>query len=84
MENNKKVDCNSYHIEYAIVCKKDSCKQVYLGETKLLLNFCLAEHQGNVGNNNPTATGQHFNSPGHTIADLCITVMDQVTKNNIL
>ena len=81
---NKKVDCNTYNIVYAIVCKKDTCKQVYLGETKRLLKFCLAEHRGDVGNNNPTATGQHFNSPGHTIADLCITVIEQVKKNNIL
>jgi hypothetical protein len=81
---NKKVDCNTYNIVYAIICKKDTCKQVYLGETKRLLKFCLAEHRRDVGNNNPTATGQHFNSPGHSIADLCITVIEQVKKNNTL
>ena len=80
---NNKVDCNTYNIVYAIICKKDTCKQVYLGETKRLLKFRPAEHWGDVGNNNPTATGQHFNSPGTTIADLCITVIEQVTKNNI-
>ena len=25
----KKLDCNSYNIVYAIVCKKDTCKQIY-------------------------------------------------------
>ena len=28
---NRKLDCNSYNIVYAIICKKDSCRQVYIG-----------------------------------------------------
>ena len=79
----KQLDCNSYNIVYAIICKKENCKQVYLGETKRQLKFRLADHRGYVGNNDTTATGQHFNSPGHTIADLSITVIEQVRKNNI-
>ena len=79
----KKLDCNSYNIVYAIVCKKDTCKQVYLGETKRQLKSRLADHRGYVGNKDTTATGQHFNSPGHSIADLSITAIEQVKKNNI-
>ena len=31
-----------------------------------------------------TATGRHYNSPGHTLADLSITVLEQVRKNDTL
>ena len=78
------LNCNSYNIVYAIVCKKETCKQIYLGETKRTLKSRLAEHRGYVANNDTTATGQHFNSPGHSIADLSITVIEQVKKNNLL
>jgi hypothetical protein len=76
----KKLDCNTHNIVYAIVCKKDTCKQVYLGETKRTLKSRLAEHCGYVENKDSTATGQHFNSPGHSLADLSITVIEQVKK----
>ena len=80
----RKLDCNSYNVVYAIICKKETCTKVYLGETKRQLKFCLADHRGYVGNNDTTATGQHYNSPGHSISDLSITVIEQVKKNNIL
>ena len=80
MDFNKK----KYNIVYAIVCKKETCKQIYLGETKRTLKSRLAEHCTYVGNNDTTSTGQHFNSPGHSIADLSITVIEQVKKNNML
>ena len=54
----KKRDCNSYNVVYAIVCKKYNCKNIYLGETKRLLKFCLADHRGYVVNKDTTtATG---------------------------
>ena len=31
---NKQLDCNSYNLVYAITCNKDTCKMVYIGETK--------------------------------------------------
>ena len=40
----KNFNCNSYNIVYAIVCKKETCKQIYLGETKHTLKSRLAEH----------------------------------------
>ena len=67
-----------------MVCKKN-CKQVYIGETKRILKFCLADHRGYVLNNNKaTATGLHFNLPGHSLEDLSITVIEQVkTEHHI-
>ena len=42
-------------------CKKVNYKQVYIGETKCMLKFRLADHRGYVVNKDTTtATGQHF------------------------
>ena len=30
------------------------------------------------------ATGQHFDSPGHSLSDLCITVLERVRSNDYL
>ena len=79
----KKMDCNSYNVVYAILCKKDNCKQIYLGETKRMLKFRLADHRGYVVNQDTTtATGLHFNLPGHSLADLSVTPIEQVRKND--
>ena len=43
---NKPYDCNSYNVVYAVICKKEKCKKAYLGETKRMLKFCLADHCG--------------------------------------
>ena len=60
-------------------------KNVYIGKTRRLLKFRLADHRGYVINNDTsTATGRHYNSPGHPLADLSITVLEQVRKNDTL
>ena len=82
---NKNLNCNSYNIVYAIICKKEGCKEAYLGETKRLLKFRLADHRGYIVNGDTsTATGQHFTSRGHSLADLSIAAIEQAKKNNIL
>jgi hypothetical protein len=82
---NRKLDCNSYNIVYAIICKKDACRQVYIGETKRMLKFRLAEHRGYVLNQHTNqATGHHFNLPGHSLSDLEITAIEQVRKNDLI
>ena len=82
---NKKFNCHTYNLVYAIVCRKAECKEVYIGETKRLLKSRLSEHKGYVTNHDTsTATGRHFNSSGHTLADLSITVIEQVRKNDTL
>ena len=70
---------------YDIVCRKEEYKEVYLGKTKMLLKFCLADNRGYVTNNDTsTATGQHYSAPDHALADMSITVLEQVRKNDIL
>ena len=36
---NKQVNCFSYNVVYAICCKKDQCKEVYTGETKIMIKI---------------------------------------------
>ena len=82
---NNKLNCQSYNVVYAIVCSKDSCKEVYIGETKRQLKFRLSDHRGYIVNKNTnTATGHHFNLPGHSLADLSVIVIEQVKKNDTL
>ena len=80
---NKQLNCKSYNVIYAIICKKDNCNKVYIGETKQMLKSRLAQHRGYV-QNNIEATGQHFNLPGHSLADLMVTVIEQVRKSDTL
>ena len=81
----RKVNCLTYNCVYAIICQKENCKSVYLGETKRLLKARPADHRGYVVNRDTTtATGYHFNQPGHSLDDLRITVIEQVKKNDLL
>ena len=56
----------------------------YIGETKQILKFRLADHRGYMNNGDDTATGEHFNSPGHSISDLNITILQKVKKKDDL
>ena len=79
---NKKLNCKSYNVVYAICCKKDNCRSIYIGESKRMLKFRLDDHRGYVNNHVDTATGSHFKQPGHSLADMSVTVLEQVRKNN--
>ena len=80
---NKQLNCNSYNVIYAIFCLKEKCKQVYIGETKRMLRFRLADHRGYITNGDLTqATGAHFNMPGHSLADFSATIIEQSKKKN--
>ena len=58
---NKPNDCNSYNVVYAVISKKEKYKKEYLGETKRMLEFRLADHCGYVKNQTlDRATGEHF------------------------
>ena len=75
---NQSLNCETSNCIYMIECKKDKCRLKYIGETKRIMKFRLAEHRGYIGNNDDTATGEHFNSPGHSISDLSITILEKV------
>ena len=78
---NKKPNCNTFNVIYAIVCRKENCQMACIGETKRTLKSCLADHCGYVRNlREDIATGSHFNSPGHSLSDLKIIGLKQSKK----
>ena len=79
---NKQMNCNTFNVVYAIQCKKDRCKEVYIGETKRILRFRLDDHRGYVNTGADTATGSHFTGPGHSLADMSVTALERVKKNS--
>ena len=82
---NKKMDCNTFNVIYAIICQKENCQMAYIGETKRMLKSRLAGHCVCVRNlREDTATGSHFNSPGQSLADLRIISLEQSKKKNPL
>jgi hypothetical protein len=81
---NKKFTCENFNIIYMIQCEKENCKKQYIGETGRTLKHRLADHRGYVINKMTNkATGAHFNSPGHSLANLKITILEQVKKSDI-
>jgi hypothetical protein len=47
---NKQLNYNSYNVVYAIICLKENCREVYIGETKRMLKYRLADHRGYITN----------------------------------
>ena len=80
---NRKYSCAHYNIIYLIECNIDTCGQRYIGQSKRALKFRLAEHRGYISNKVLSQpTGAHFNLPGHSLANLNITILEQVKQNN--
>ena len=66
-------------------CNIEKCGQRYIGESKQSIKHRLAEHRGYIVNNRvDKATGAHFNSPGHSLANMKCTVLDQEKFNDTL
>ena len=72
------------NVVYLIECTKENCKNnIYIGETSRTLRSRLAEHRGYVTSQvTDQATGAHFNLPGHTVANMKATVIEQVKKQS--
>ena len=80
---NQSLDCSVSNCIYLIQCKKENCKKVYIGETKRILKFRFAEHRGYVSTQDDTqATGAHFTSPGHSVSDMTILILEQVRSTD--
>jgi hypothetical protein len=66
---NQSLNCDISNCVYMIECRKDNCEMRYIGETKRILKFRLADHRGYITNQDLSKpTGQHFNIPGHSLA----------------
>ena len=79
----KSVNCQSSNIVYLIECNKEQCKKRYIGETGRSLKNRIADHRGYIVNQHlNTATGHHFNTPGHSVSNLRVTIIEQVRTDN--
>ena len=66
-----------------IQCEKENCKKRYIGQTGRLVKFRIADHRGYINNQvTSKATGAHFNLPGHSLADMKFTILEQVRYND--
>ena len=57
----------------------------YIGETERSLHERFSEHKAYVVNKNLTkATGAHYNTPGHSVSDMQVSVLEKVHSNDPL
>ena len=74
---NASVNCQTKNVIYLVGCHK--CPAQYVGQTERTLQTRFSEHKGYVANNKlHKATGSHFNSKGHKISDMKVTIIEKV------
>ena len=55
----------------------------YVGETEKTLAVRFAQHRGYARNKKlDKATGHHFNLPGHSMANMKVTILEKVKSND--
>ena len=64
----RRLTCQSDNLVYAIACQ--SCNLIYVGDTSRSLVVCFSEHLADICHNRSKSVAQHFNSAGHTNADV--------------
>ena len=75
--------CMPENLVYWISCRR--CSHIYIGETGRSFRSRFGEHLRTVRNNNPGfPVAQHFNSTGHSIADVQVRGMRLCRGSNIL
>ena len=74
---NRKLDCETFNCIYIIECRK--CDSKYIGQTGRQFKYRIADHKGYVKNQvTSQPIGAHFNLPGHCLAHMQVTVLEQV------
>ena len=81
---NYPMNCLSKNLIYCIQCSK--CQQIYVGQTSRSLKERFCEHKNSVRTNQKNTIGDHFNGPGHSLANMNIFGLEKVfnTKPQIL
>ena len=75
------VNCHTQNIVYLIECNIANCKKRYIGETHKELHDRICEHLGYIRTKKlEKPTGNHFNSPGHSMANMTVTILEKVRK----
>ena len=73
----QQVNCQTRNIVYCIQCRK--CCIQYIGETQRSLQERISEHRGYITKlQKHKATGEHFNLPGHRVADMEVSILEKI------
>ena len=73
------LDCQSSNIIYCLECLVPRCRKQYIGETNRTLQQRFSEHKYYVTSEKlTTATGYHFNLPGHSVDDMAIMAIEKI------
>lgn len=75
---NSSLSCASSNVVYCLLCSKENCQQIYIGQTKRQLKERFGEHKTSVRNNSRCTVGEHFNGPGHSLHDMKILALEKV------
>ena len=74
------MDCQTDNLVYCISCNK--CEEQYVGQTEKTLAVRFSQHQGYARNGKlDKATGHHFNLPGHSLANMKVTILEKIASN---
>ena len=64
-----------------IECNISKCKEVYIGETHKQLYSRICKHLGYIRTKKTyKTTGHHFNKPGHSMANVSVTILEKIYK----
>ena len=67
-----------------IRCTNDNCKQQYIGGTGRQMKFQIGDHRGFIQNQvTSKAKWAHWSQPGHRLADMKFTVLEQPKYNDM-
>ena len=82
---NTSLNCTRSNVVYCLQCNKNNCRQIYIGYTTRQLKERFSEHKSSARTNSSNAIGEHFNGPGHSMANMNILALEKVfTKGTAL
>ncbi|XP_045178135.2 uncharacterized protein LOC123538232 [Mercenaria mercenaria] len=73
--------CQAWNLVYGINCIQCD-KIVYIGETSRSLKERLREHEADIRLKRTKPVAEHFNTPGHSIGDVGVSVLEHMKENS--
>ena len=74
------LNCSSSNVVYCLKCDKNNCRQIYIGQTQRKLKESFLEHKTLVRTQTKDSIGDHFNLPGHSVANMKILALEKVKQ----
>ena len=72
--------CNTIGVIYLVTCNK--CMKQYIGQTGRKFCTRMKEHITDIKKKEDKVMGIHFNSPGHSLDNFTVQVIEKVCPNN--